>query len=229
MLLQLNFWNYYGTKAMKKIKFPKIQTNASAIITKTKIIDINAIILKTKDKTVKCCGLEDQKKQLSHLMPVLPGTGETIRFISAKDGFSSIAFIDFIGWAEGIVNLYVSTFRIGVKQAEDIALLYQRGRIKNAMFVTGRMKNVQSERYDYFNQVKGILNDCGFWMADFSNHSKVFLFETEKGNKYVLETSANLNENPQIEMYILSNSAEVFDFYQQFFTAVKNSGDLYKN
>ena len=213
---------------MKKIKFPKIQTKTSAIITKTKIIDINAIVLKTKQKAVKCCGLDEQKKQISHLMPVLPGEGETFRFISAKDGFSSIAFIDFIGWAEGILNLYVSTFRIGVKQAEDIALLHQRGRIKNAMFVTGRMKNVQSERYDYYNQVKKILNDCGFWMADFSNHSKVFLFETEKGNKYILETSANLNENPQIEMYVLSNSAEVFDFYQQFFTAVKNSGEEYK-
>jgi hypothetical protein len=44
-------------------------------------------------------------------MPVLPGEGETFRFISAKDGFSSIAFIDFIGWAEGIVNLYVFYFQ----------------------------------------------------------------------------------------------------------------------
>jgi hypothetical protein len=38
---------------MKKIKFPRIQTKTSAIITKTKIIDINAIVLKTKQKAVK--------------------------------------------------------------------------------------------------------------------------------------------------------------------------------
>lgn len=213
----------------RKIKFPKISFDTEKIVTKARIIDINAIILKTKDQSVRTCGLEDQKKQLSHLLPSLPNPGETVRFISAKDGFSSIAFIDLIGWAEIIENLYVSTFRIGVKQAEDIALLYQRGRIKNAMFVTGRMKNTQTERYDYYNQTKNILESCGFWMEDFSNHSKVFLFETGKGNKYVLETSANLNENPQIEMFILSNNPEVFDFYRQFFDAVKNSGDRYKN
>lgn len=212
---------------MKK-KFPKLESKFSQIATKVKIIDINAIIAKTADKAVKFCGLDNQKKQLSHLMPKLPDPGETFRFISAKDGFSSIAFIDLIGWAEPISELYVSTFRIGVKQAEDIKLLWERGRIKSAMFITGRMKNVQTERYDYFNQVKQIFSECGFWLSDVSNHSKVFLFKTEK-NFYVLETSANLNENPQIEQFILSNSEQIFNFYHQFFIAVKNFGDKYRN
>ena len=74
-------------------------------------------------------------------------------------------------------------------------------------FITGRMKSTQTERYNYFDQVKEIFDSCGFWMSDFSNHSKVFLFKTEK-NYYILETSANLNENPQIEQYILTNSKE---------------------
>lgn len=213
---------------MNKKKFPSLKTNVAKVVTKVKTIDVNAIILKSKGSYVRCFGLEEQKKQLSHLIEKLPGQEETYRFISAKDGFSSIAFIDYIGWAEGIEDLHVSTFRIGVKQAEDIKLLYERGRIKKAMFITGRMKNVQSERYDYYNQVKEIFDSCGFWFADFSNHSKVFLFRTPT-NYYILETSANLNENPQIEQYILTNSKSVYDFYLTFFNAVINSGDKYKN
>ena len=213
---------------MNKKKFPSLKTNVAKVVTKVKTIDVNAIILKSKGSYVRCFGLEEQKKQLSHLIEKLPGQEETYRFISAKDGFSSIAFIDYIGWAEGIEDLHVSTFRIGVKQAEDIKLLYERGRIKKAMFITGRMKNVQTERYDYYNQVKEIFDSCGFWFSDFSNHSKVFLFRTPT-NYYILETSANLNENPQIEQYILTNSKSVYDFYLTFFNAVINSGDKYKN
>lgn len=213
---------------MNKKKFPSLKTNVAKVVTKVKSIDVNAIILKSKGSYVRCFGLEEQKKQLSHLIEKLPGQEETYRFISAKDGFSSIAFIDYIGWAEGIEDLHVSTFRIGVKQAEDIKLLYERGRIKKAMFITGRMKNVQTERYDYYNQVKEIFDSCGFWFSDFSNHSKVFLFRTPT-NYYILETSANLNENPQIEQYILTNSKSVYDFYLTFFNAVINSGDKYKN
>ena len=212
---------------MNKKKFPSLKTNVAKVVTKVKSIDVNAIILKSKGSYVRCFGLEEQKKQLSHLIEKLPGQEETYRFISAKDGFSSIAFIDYIGWAEGIEDLHVSTFRIGVKQAEDIKLLYERGRIKKAMFITGRMKNVQTERYDYYNQVKEIFDSCGFWFSDFSNHSKVFLFRTPT-NYYILETSANLNENPQIEQYILTNSKSVYDFYLTFFNAVINSGDKYK-
>jgi len=212
---------------MKK-KFPSISVSSGIIATKVRYIDINGIFLKTIDKTVKSVPLEEQSKQLSHIMKKLPAAGETIRFLTSKDGFSSIAFIDYIGWAEGIDEMYVSTFRIGVRQAEDIKLLYQRGRIKSAMFITGRMKNTQTERYNYFDQVKEIFDSCGFWMSDFSNHSKVFLFKTEK-NHYILETSANLNENPQIEQYILTNSKSVYDFYLTFFNAVINSGDKYKN
>ena len=160
---------------MKK-KFPSISVSSGIIATKVRYIDINGIFLKTIDKTVKSVPLEEQTKQLSHIMQKLPAAGETIRFLTSKDGFSSIAFIDYIGWAEGIDEMYVSTFRIGVRQAEDIKLLYERGRIKSAMFITGRMKSTQTERYNYFDQVKEIFDSCGFWMSDFSNHSKVFLF-----------------------------------------------------
>ena len=80
---------------MKK-KFPSISVSSGIIATKVRYIDINGIFLKTIDKTVKSVPLEEQTKQLSHIMQKLPAAGETIRFLTSKDGFSSIAFIDYI-------------------------------------------------------------------------------------------------------------------------------------
>lgn len=48
------------------------------------------------------------------------------------------------------------------------------------------------------------------------------LFDTDAG-KFVIESSSNLNENPKVEQFRLEKSAELFDFYNSFFSTLKNS------
>ena len=53
--------------------------------------------------------------------------------------------------------------------------------------------------------------------------AKVYLMKTEKQNYFVLETSSNLNENPKMEQFILSNDQMLYDFYYNLFdNLIKN-------
>lgn len=52
-----------------------------------------------------------------------------------------------------------------------------------------------------------------------NNHSKILLFDTENG-KYVLETSSNLNECPNIEQFSFQKSDELYRLYLKVFEEV---------
>lgn len=206
------------------IKFPTFDDDVSSKIeTKVKYITIDAIVSRVFEKKRSFYDLKKQKKQLSELLQTPPNQNETVRFLSSKDGFSSIGFISYIADLEKIEELNVSTFRIGVKQAQELVRLHTTDRLESAFFITGRIKSIQSDKYDYFTQIDEMFSKIGFKMIEVSNHSKVILMKT-KNNRYVVETSSNLNENPSIEQFIFSNNDEVYDFYHQFFLEVKLNG-----
>lgn len=45
-----------------------------------------------------------------------------------------------------------------------------------------------------------------------NNHSKVHLYDTDQG-KFIIETSSNLNENPNIEQFSFEKDDDLFEFY----------------
>lgn len=208
------------------LKFPSFKAQPSEIETKVRYITIDAIVQRVFEKKRVFFDLKKQKKQLAELIKEPPKKTETLRFLSSKDGFSSIAFISFIANKEKIEELSVSTFRIGVKQAEELANLRNTGKLDKAFFVTGRIKSIQSDKYDYFTQISNLFSKIGFKMMECSNHSKIILMRTSK-NWYVVETSSNLNENPSIEQFIFSNSEELYNFYYQLFRELELNEDKY--
>lgn len=56
----------------------------------------------------------------------------------------------------------------------------------------------------------------------FANHAKVLAFEDYDGGKYVVESSANLNRNPRNENGIITKSAELYDFYVDYYKDIKS-------
>lgn len=76
--------------------------------------------------------------------------------------------------------------------------------------------------YGYLEQITYIFQTNGWTVSMHNNHSKVMLFDTDAG-KFVIESSSNLNENPKVEQFRLEKSAELFDFYNSFFSTLKNS------
>ena len=117
---------------------------------------------------------------------------------------------------EPIIDLFVSTFRVGTKEIGQLERLHEAGRISTAQFVLSGLvewdDSRKSEKYDYYAFFKAVCDRNGWRYTSLKNHSKVILARTA-GNWYVIETSSNLNENPKIEQFSFENDAALFRFY----------------
>ena len=78
------------------------------------------------------------------------------------------------------------------------------------------------DAYGYKHRFIEICEKNGWRYISALNHSKVILMQTEK-SYYVLETSANLNENPSIEQFSFTQDKGLYDFYYKFFSEIENA------
>lgn len=177
-------------------------------------------ILRLKKKRIEF-NIARESKELSDLMKELPSEDEVVKIVS--DGrLSSIAFIKYVADRTKIKDLKVSTLRVGKKQAIIIDRLASEGKIDNAVFVVGSVLKNDSKvgkSYQYYDILLKAAEKNGWKVVVKNNHSKILLFDTENG-KYVLETSSNLNECPNIEQFSFQKSDELYRLYLKVFEEV---------
>lgn len=114
--------------------------------------------------------------------------------------------------------MYCSTFRIGRRHFDRLRELKEEGRLGVCWFLTSKTQE-NTDRlsgYDYLDYIRE--NRDEWKVKAIHNHSKVILMETRE-NWYVVETSSNLNENPQIEQFSFENDRELFNWHLKLFRA----------
>lgn len=155
------------------------------------------------------------KRQIEEYMNRLPGDFECFKFLS-DGGFSSICFILFVSEQAKIRELNVSTFRVGKKEVQLLNALHEKGKLDKVNFICMNLmkEDASTAKYGYYNVLDYICKKNGWGLDTKRNHSKVILFDTDKG-KFVIETSSNLNENPKIEQFSFEKDAELYDFYKR--------------
>lgn len=154
-----------------------------------------------------------EKENLEKIMPNLPES-EVYKIISTG-GFSSIAFIKSVADKTVINELTVSTLRVGTKHLMVLDNLRKQGRLKNVNFIVGSlMKNDSTVGlgYKYFDNLEQVCRDNNWSLTVYNNHSKILLFDTDDG-KFVLETSSNLNKNPNMEHFSFEKNTELYNAY----------------
>ena len=181
--------------------------------------DISSLVLKNESKKRKFFKIENEMAQLGAIIKRLPNKDEVFKMLSFRGGFSSVGIITYICEFEKINRLYVSTFRIGLKQFEILNSLYNSDKIESAVFLTSSMQRKNGIDYDYYMPIFNGCKQNGWDMIEVKNHSKLILAETDK-NFYVVETSSNLNENPKIEQFSFENDERLFKWCEDFFRAV---------
>jgi len=181
--------------------------------------DICAILKRMDAKGRKTFDVDDEIWQLKRIMPELPKRNEVFKMLSVRGGFASIGLITYIASKERINHLYVSTFRIGLKQFDVLIDLHERGLLGQADFITSGMQGQNGAKYDYLSPIVDGCMERGWGLRELNNHSKIILAETNE-NWYVIETSSNLNENPKVEQFSFENDAGLFEFYEDFFKSI---------
>lgn len=156
-------------------------------------------------------------QRIEELDPDLPDN-EVRKYISSG-GFSSIGFVKFIAERTHINSLIVSTLRVGRKHLQVLDVLKQQGKIDNVIFIVGSiMKNdsIVGKSYRYYDDLKSVCENNNWQIIVKNNHSKILLFDTKNG-KFVIETSSNLNENPNMEQFSFEKNSELYEFYKHYF------------
>lgn len=139
---------------------------------------------------------------------VVPPAGESIRMISPRGGWSSCALVMAIAQKTDIRELWATSLRIGLKELRAIEGL----QIPKVHLCLGSIQRRTAKKYDYVSPLEEAAERCGWSVHYANNHSKVILLDTSAG-RITIETSSNLNENPQIEQFCVTNSAELLDWY----------------
>ena len=157
-------------------------------------------------------------RQVRALIPSLPKENQTFKMLSLRGGFSSLAIILRVAQSERIERMYCSTFRIGRRHFDRLRELKEEGMLGVCWFLTSKTQE-NTDRlsgYDYLDYIRE--NRDEWKVKAIHNHSKVILMETRE-NWYVVETSSNLNENPQIEQFSFENDRELFNWHLKLFRA----------
>lgn len=168
----------------------------------------NLLIAKAKKKRFN---ILQGKTEISALIDRLPDDTECFKFLS-EGGFSSICFILFVAERARIKSLHISSFRVGKKDIQTLHLLRTKQQLDYAEFALCQF--AKDEEGGAFAIVKKICDANGWQLHTVNNHSKVHLYDTDKG-KFVIETSSNLNENPKIEQFSFEKDAALYDFYME--------------
>lgn len=189
---------------------------------KANLIDVHALALMQKSKKRVMFDLDKQTKQIELLLDnKLPAEDEVIKILSGKEGFSSIAIIEYVARRKRIDRLDVSTFAIGKAQANVLDSLGKSGRLGEVNAIVSSLLTSN----DAYESVIETFKHNGWSIALRRNHSKLILMRCEDGTCYVCETSSNLNENPNVEQYSLEQSAELHSFYSKFLEAFGGETD----
>ncbi|MEE1017861.1 MAG: hypothetical protein UH824_00070 [Acutalibacteraceae bacterium] len=165
-------------------------------------------------------------KQIEQFFDDLPNDDVCYKSIS-HGGFSSIGFVEFIAQRAKINELYVSTLRVGRKHLWVLDSLKRQGRLDKCVFVVGGvMKNDSTlgKSYKYYDDLETVCKNNGWEIRVLNNHSKILLFDTDRG-KFIIETSSNLNENPNIEQFSFYKDDELWRVYREFFEEVTKNGE----
>lgn len=158
------------------------------------------------------------REEIEQLLNDLPGEDEVIKLISFG-GFSSIGIIKFISSKTVIRDLKVSSLRVGKKHLSVLDRLHKENRIEKITFVVGGIMKNDSQKgksYGYYDLLLRVCEKNDWKIIVKNNRSKIILLDTDDGF-FVIETSSNLNENPNIEQFSFEKSKNLYEFYSKIF------------
>lgn len=158
-------------------------------------------------------------KSLSQDLLKLPSENETF-YLQTENSFNAFTFIPIVAKAQGIKELYASTYSINIRVIESLIELYDQKIVeKITLLISDSLIKRNPTTYDLLSALiksRENINVIYSW-----NHSKITLLQTQD-NYYIIEGSGNWSENAFIEQYIFTNSKEVFEFRKQIFTNTKS-------
>jgi hypothetical protein len=161
------------------------------------------------------------EKHLCEILPPVFDLGESWHVISRGD-IDALSYLRFaLGHVTHFDHVLLSTWCIAKPDMEEIAQWLDTGRIDQLHMCAGEIFPSQyGDEYEYAHK---LIELYGAKLTIAKNHSKVTLAANAAQNYFLtIESSANVNTNPRIEQTTITNDAELYAFYLDFYSQIKS-------
>ena len=168
-----------------------------------------------------------RQENLSALLPQLPEPGESIHLLGCNL-FDAWCFVP-VGVAllgGRIDELYISTWMITHRHMSELVELIDAGKVRSG-FVSIITSLVFKRRRpeSYALMIAELIGKGKGRYLQTRTHAKVSLFCNWKSDQFiVVETSANMSINNNLEQTAVHNSRELYDFYRTEFETIFDRG-----
>jgi hypothetical protein len=114
------------------------------------------------------------------------------------------------------INMQIATLSMSQENVDSLAGLMRQGYIENLTLIGSDffIKHEENNLVPYIYDQLDI--DNRFQLLVARVHTKIVIFETSKGNKFVIHGSANLRSSGNCEQVVVEMNAPLYDFNFEF-------------
>jgi hypothetical protein len=163
----------------------------------------------------------EKSKALANVYAQLPAPDTAIHILGVNkfDAFDVIKQTIVLGGEQNLTELYINSWVCNRQVVNEIIELVKRNRLK-FIFLTSTI--TRSRDVAAYKQLKAEVEKIGKYKV-INSHAKIYLIAFKK-QTFTIEASGNLTGNTAVEQYTITNSAELFRFYRDWFQEVTATG-----
>jgi len=117
-------------------------------------------------------------------------------------------------------KLSISTLSMSEGNVDSLANLIEWNRVKELEVIISDYFFAHERRSMIPYMLKELDRNDTFQLAIAASHTKICLFETQRGLKMVMHGSANLRSANCTEQFMIEENSELFDFYTEYHTRI---------
>jgi hypothetical protein len=167
-------------------------------------------------------------KAAAEAVDALPGEGQTLHAVMS--GFYDlmhllIVLLDRFG--SPCERMGVATLSLSRRNVQEMVALYDAGKVRRLELLTSDFFRKHDD--DIFAELVSEFHARGQRVAAARSHAKVVTLALADGRCYVLEGSANLRTNHNLEQFALTQSTDLHGFYETWLGSMMNAHKIDPN
>lgn len=144
-------------------------------------------------------------------LEALAGFGRGKRVVGLTKGqFSLLDLIRATLTFTGPAHLTLSTWTMGIRDAENAAFLITRGDLLGLRLLVDR--SFPTRQAKYCRKVVEVFGKDAIRATN--THAKIAMLHNDDGWRCTIRSSMNLNRNPRFEQFDLDDNAQIFDHFK---------------
>jgi hypothetical protein len=164
-------------------------------------------------------------KAAAEVLDVLPAEGESLHAImTGLYDLMHLLVVLLQRFDSPCATLRVGTLSLSRRNVQEMAALLDDGRVQRLDLLTSDFFRRHDD--DIFNELVQEFHSRGQRVASSRSHAKVVTMALEDGRRYVLEGSANLRTNHNLEQFCLARDADLHEVYDAWLAGMVSAHEV---